>query len=152
MALRDPVAVYTAANNNEAQLVGNILNAAGVEAFVTEDVSQIGVWMFGLLPEIHRPKVYVDRASVAEAKVLVEQYDQDSRDRQERDRQQLAESGGAVEVTCEDCGRSSTFPIGQAGSIQDCPHCGAYLDVGDSVDSDVPWQDAEPTDKPDGAS
>ena len=52
MALRDPVAVYNAANNIEAHFVRNVLVHSGVEAFVTEDISQVGTWMFGLIPEI----------------------------------------------------------------------------------------------------
>ena len=31
-----------------------------VEAYVTEDVSQVGTWVGGLIPEIHKPQV--DRA------------------------------------------------------------------------------------------
>jgi len=57
MPLQNPVAVYNAANNIEAQLICNFLNDAGIEAYLTSDVSQAGTWMFGLLPEIHKPQV-----------------------------------------------------------------------------------------------
>jgi hypothetical protein len=40
MALRDPVAVYNAANNVEAAFVRDGLIAAGVEAYVIEDLSR----------------------------------------------------------------------------------------------------------------
>jgi hypothetical protein len=30
---------------------------------------------------------------------------------------------------CEECGRSSEFPGNCRGTIQDCPHCGRYMDV-----------------------
>ncbi len=43
MALHDPVAVDNAANNVEAHLLGDMLVKAGAEAFVTEDVAQVGV-------------------------------------------------------------------------------------------------------------
>ena len=64
MALHDPVAVYNAANNVEAHLVRNALLTSGVEAHVTEDVSQVGTWAFGLLPEIHKPQVWVERQDI----------------------------------------------------------------------------------------
>jgi hypothetical protein len=54
MALRDPVAVYNAANNLEAQLLSNRLNEAGIEAHVTEDVSIVGVWLLGLFTVLPR--------------------------------------------------------------------------------------------------
>jgi hypothetical protein len=38
-------------------------------------------------------------------------------------------SGPPVEVVCEECGKTSTFPAEQQGSVQNCPHCNAYLDV-----------------------
>ena len=53
MALRDRVAVYNAANNIEALFVRDGLIAAGVEAFVIEDLSIVGGWVGGLIPEIH---------------------------------------------------------------------------------------------------
>jgi hypothetical protein len=35
-----------------------------------------------------------------------------------------------VDVVCEECGQASTFPPAQRGTVQHCPHCSAYLDVG----------------------
>jgi hypothetical protein len=40
-----------------------------------------------------------------------------------------AEQRGPVTVACEECGRTSIFPPNQYGTTQDCPHCGAYMDV-----------------------
>jgi hypothetical protein len=56
-----------------------------------------------------------------------------------------------VEVDCEECGRRCEFPAEQNGSVQECPHCGAYLDVGDAgLPED--WADAagDPDDHVDG--
>lgn len=38
---------------------------------------------------------------------------------------------GPVSARCEECGRISEFPGQQRGTVQDCPHCGRYLDVPD---------------------
>jgi hypothetical protein len=52
--------------------------------------------------------------------------------------------GPPVEVVCEECDKTSTFPAEERGSVQNCPHCGAYLDV-------EPADEAEPTGPREGA-
>jgi hypothetical protein len=121
MPLRDPVAIYNAANNLEAHLVGKALIEAGVEAFVTEDNSQVGTWMFGLIPEIHKRRC-------AELR--------------DTDPQETARAGTPIEVLCAACGQHSTYPPAQSGSVQQCRHCGAYVDVeGDAIMAD--WPEAQ---------
>jgi len=51
MTFTDPLAAYNAASNLEAHLVCQLLNDAGVPAMVVEDVSQVGVWLGGLVYE-----------------------------------------------------------------------------------------------------
>lgn len=43
-----------------------------------------------------------------------------------------AQQGAPIEVHCEECGRTAQFPAKERGSVQECPHCGEYLDVGES--------------------
>ena len=38
--------------------------------------------------------------------------------------------GPEIEVVCDECGQRSAFPAAQGGSVQQCRHCGAYVDVG----------------------
>jgi hypothetical protein len=126
MPLHDPVAVYNAANNVEAHLVRNALVNFGVEAFVTEDISQVG----GLIPEIHKPQVWVERADVERVKPILDDFERraaELRDANTQDEQ----TETAVEVVCEGCGEQSAYPALQLGSVQQCPHCGAYVDVVD---------------------
>jgi hypothetical protein len=130
MALRDPVAVYNAANNLEAIFVRDALTAAGVEAYVTEDVSQVGVWAFGLIPEIHKPQVWVDRADVERVNPLLDSFERRAAELRGSGREGEAD-GSPVETVCEECGHRSSFPASQRGSVQQCPQCGAYLDVGE---------------------
>ena len=131
MALRDPVAVYNAANNTEAHLVRNVLLSSGVEAFVTEDVSQVGTWMFGLIPELHKPQVWVERTDVERAKPILEDYDRRAARLRDADASDAARAESPIEVACEACGQRTRFSAIQRGSVQECPHCGAYLDVVD---------------------
>jgi hypothetical protein len=128
MALRDPIAVYNAASNVDAQMVQHALRAVGIEAFVTEDVSPVGAWIGGLIPEIHKPQVWVERADVGRAKPVLDGYER--RAAELRAARAEAAAGPPVEAVCEECGGQASFPAGQEGSVQLCPHCGEYMDVG----------------------
>jgi Putative prokaryotic signal transducing protein len=136
MALRDPVAVYNAASNMEAHFVREALTAAGIEAFVIEDVSQVGTWAFGLIPEIHKPQVWVERADIARAKPVLEDYERRTAELRAADA--AADAGPDIEAVCEECGGRSTFPAAVRGTVQTCRHCGEYLDVGGEEEAD--WQ------------
>lgn len=147
MALRDPVAAYNAANNVEAHLVRNALLLSGVEAHVTEDVSQVGTWLGGLIPEIHKPQVWIDRADIERAKPILDGFER----RAAELRGTRAEGDAAeppIEAICEDCGGRASFPAAQRGSVQQCPHCRAYLDVGGEAWSDD-WSETEAREAPD---
>jgi putative signal transducing protein len=141
MAFRDPVAVYNAANNMQAIFVCDALIAAGVEAFVIEDVSQIGTWLGGLIPEIHKPQVWVERADIERAKPVLDAFERRSNELRDAGAQGV-EPVPVIEVVCEACGRPASFPAAQEGSVQRCPHCRAYLDVGEG-DMPAGWEDSE---------
>jgi hypothetical protein len=140
MALRDPVAVYDAASNLEALLVRDGLIAAGVEAFVVEDVSQVGTWMGGLVPGIHKPQVWVDRADAARAGPILATFEERAAGR--RDAGGSASADPPIAVVCEECQAPASFPASQKGSVQQCAVCGAYLDVGEAELPDG-WTEAD---------
>ena len=110
---------------------------------VVEDVSQVGVWWGGLIGEVHKPQVWIERADTDRAKPVLDDYE-----RRAAERRAVA-SGEPIEVTCEECGKTSTFPASQQGWVQNCSHCRAYVDVGDVLfdDWDVPPESGdEPAD------
>ena len=39
------------------------------------------------------------------------------------------ESLGPIDAVCDGCEKTSTFAAAQRGTVQECPHCMAYLDV-----------------------
>lgn len=47
-----------------------------------------------------------------------------------------AHVGETVQVTCEHCGMVCTFPGERRGGIEDCPHCGEYIDIPDPGEPD----------------
>lgn len=51
-----------------------------------------------------------------------------------------AERTGTTTATCEECGKESEWPAGLMGSTQDCPTCGAYMDI---PDPDEQWDDID---------
>jgi Putative prokaryotic signal transducing protein len=132
MVLRDPFAAYNAANNIEAHLVCNALREAGLDATVIEDVSAVGTWMFGLIPEVHKPQVWIERADVDRAKPVLDEFE-----RQAAERRRVVADAPEIEVVCEECGERSLFPGNQYGSVQNCPRCSAFVDVGDDLPFDA---------------
>jgi len=146
MPLSDPVAVYNAASNDEAHLVQGALRSAGVEAYVTEDLSLVGGWVGGMIPEIHKPQVWVDRADVDRAKPVLDDYE-----RQAAERVSPRAAGLPIEVACEECGAISTFSTAQHGTVQQCWKCAAYIDVGEDAGFDD-WQAPDDEEEADGGA
>jgi hypothetical protein len=134
--VRDPVAVYTAASNLESAVFCEMLAASGIESHAVEDVSRAGAWMFGLLPGIHKPQIFVERADAERARVLIDEF--------ERQAAVSGEGGGdegSVDVVCEECNTICTYPASRWGYVETCPHCGAFVDVGEPED----WSAGEAT-------
>jgi hypothetical protein len=134
MELRDPVVVYDAATNVEAQVVKMALNDAGIDAFAMEDLSTAGLWMFGILPEIHKPQVWVSATDLDLGQAVLKAYE--SRVAQ-REKKNDSATGPAIEVLCEECQQKSFFSWTQQGKVEECPHCGAYVDV-EAIDGGDP--------------
>jgi hypothetical protein len=139
MAIDNPVAVYAAETNQEALFIRHLLTEAGIEAGVTEDLSLAGLWVLGTMPNIHTPKVWVDRTREADAADLLRQYEER---RFERSKHGAAIPTDAepIDVRCENCGETSQFPAVQRGSVQSCPKCWASVDVGPDEDDDEWWK------------
>lgn len=147
MAFRDPLAAYNAESNLEAHVVCGLLIEAGVEAVVVEDNSLAGIWLGGTVAEIHKPQVWIERADSERARPVLTDYERWAADRRVAKRVAAGADGPPVEVVCEECGTRSEFPAAQLGTIQNCPHCRAYVDVGDEVGfeggDEAPDEDAQ---------
>lgn len=65
------VCVHEAASNNDANLLALFLNNEGIEALAVEDYSADGL---GVLPDIHRPKVFVHRDDAQVALEIVARF------------------------------------------------------------------------------
>jgi hypothetical protein len=142
MAILDPVSVFNAKNNLEASQLQLMLEGEGVEAYVTFDESAVGFGMFGPLAEIHKPQVWVDRSNLEKARPLLMKYEQRQRLHSRPAKGSAERERDVIEVICEECGKSSHFGASKNGTVQDCLHCGAYVDVEDLADGEVEPHDS----------
>lgn len=140
MEMEDPVAVYNAKSDAEAQLLEQLLKDAGIDATIVEDQSVAGLFADGAITHLPSPQVVVARADAERTAEVLLQFDQA--------RQQLQSQARAnaeltfVTAVCEECGQSSTFTGTLVGSVQDCPHCGKFMDVA-ADGEDLEWGDPE---------
>ncbi len=131
MDFKQPVVAYTASGNIEAHLIVEMLHNNGISALAVEDQSGASLWAFGRISQFHKPKIWIDKPTEEKARELLQQYEENNRKRNDPDK----ESREIIAV-CEQCGKSSTFPGKLDGTTQNCPHCEAYIDVGE-----LDWED-----------
>lgn len=152
MQVNDPVVAYIAIDNLEAHFVCGQLNDAGVHAAVVEDISVVGGWIGGWASQLHKPQVCVAKADAERAAEVIQEYERRRSERRAADAiKTKAGTVETVEVTCEDCGERSAYPVAQRGSVQNCPRCHGYVDVLDDDDGDVLGEEAESLDDQDDA-
>lgn len=129
MIYRDPKCVHVADSLSEAQSVAHFLSGLGFPAQVMNPAtlggllgltwaSRTGVSATGL-------EVWVDDPAHAEPALQKLQTFEAEKTQKVADKA----TKGPVEAECEECGKCSTFPAAERDSTQDCPHCGAYMDV-----------------------
>ncbi len=138
MDFQKPVIVYTAATNVEAHMIVEMLLAHGVPAHAVEDQSGVSPWAFGTISQFHKPNIWVDEVNLQQAADLILDFEE-----KKRARSTPVVGPGEIQVTCEDCGTVTSFPGALDGTTQECPRCGAYVDVGE-----LPWDEdvGEPED------
>jgi hypothetical protein len=142
--LTDPVTAYVAATNLEAQLIKVLLQEAGIEAHVSEDHSTAGLWMFARLPEVHRPQIWVSKGELDRARLLLTDFEARAVEREKLSQAATEASGSTIDIVCEECHQKASFTVSQLGTIQDCPHCGAYVDVEGTEQTDEYWHGQQP--------
>ena len=129
--LASPVVVSTASSNIEAHSIATWLESNGIQARVVEDNSGESLFAFGADSQIHDPQVFVDKQDDARAVELVKDFET-----QRIQRRKKSQGDEPVSSECEECGKSSEFPASEDGTTQNCPKCGAYMDVGE-----IDWPD-----------
>ena len=145
MYYRDPKCVHVEHNLARARLIVAWLGSHGIPAEVMDEMTLGGFeGLVSILPSklsFRGVEVWVlDPADADRARQLLAEHAAEL---------QAARAGrtGEVEAVCEECGDATTFPAEEQGTVQECPHCGAYLDVPDPDDDwgtdDFGAEDAE---------
>lgn len=138
MTLQDPVAVYNAEDPEDAQALCALLAQAGIAAQVFNEETPPPHLVAGYVPDLHPPQVWVERAAAEQAAPTVEVHARSVADRRAAE-EATAAAAGPIGVVCEECGKQAEFPATDKGSVQECPHCGAYIDVALDAGGDE-WQ------------
>ena len=131
MKFGKPIVVHISENNVEAHMVVKMLAANEIEALADEDQSGVSLWAMGTIGQSHRPQVWVDTLDSERATALVNEFEA-----KRKERLHPPVSDEAVDATCEQCEATTAFSAAVDGTIQDCPKCGAYVDVG-RIDPDI---------------
>jgi hypothetical protein len=141
MIYRDPKCVYVANNLGVAETTVVFLGQNGIPAQVMNPMTLGGLvgltWLSPTGVSSYGIEVWVDNPAQADrAKELLQaQADFKSSKVEQADR------SGDITALCDDCGKPSTFPGSQRGSVQNCPQCGAYMDVVDAQGDSEPETD-----------
>lgn len=141
MDLKDPVAVYSAKTNGEAEALAETLQQAGIEAHIRTEESAVGIPIGGTTAPMESVQVWVDQSVAERAAKIVSAFEQ-TRPEREPDQTPGNPAHTFVTATCEECGESSQFAGALLGTVQDCPHCGKFMDVAASGD-DEDWGETE---------
>jgi hypothetical protein len=137
MEFKEPLKIYTAATNVEAHLIVVMLETNGIEAFAEEDQSGVSQFAFGTLSQFHQPNVWIDKSAAKATAELIRGFEERKRERAKPD-----VGNAQIQVECEECGKVSSFSKSLNGTVQDCSHCRAYVDVGE-LDWDVDFGEPE---------
>ncbi len=122
--MSDMNTVYRAADIEEADIIVAWLEERGITAQVKGSLE---------IPVVYNPgDIEVCVADPDEAKQAIALL------RDHYQHEAPVDAGGTIEAMCEECGQASTFPSDQRGTVQNCPHCGEYLDVPGDADADFP--------------
>lgn len=143
MADSKPISVYLAPDVRVAAWLVERLIEAGVVADIRADVPKPSVDPLTGATQMADPTgvevVIADPEKEGEARQLIEDRMADLEALRAK-RAARAAREGTVPAVCEECGESSDWPAAEMGSTQDCPHCGAFLDVPDPDDE---WADLD---------
>jgi len=120
---QEPVCIRRTATVEEADIIVAWLEEHDIEASVL-DRDNPGVMAFGAA-DIEGIAICVTNESTAQrAKALLDEHD-----KERAQRSSVTPASGPLEVACDECGRENRFPAEARGTVQQCTHCGAHLDV-----------------------
>ena len=132
MELHDPVAIYTAASDLEAYEIVELLQGAEIPAQVIEDMNLLD----GLNPPVHAAKVWVASADLERATAVTQEYEARVQQRDLVHHVPVDLNSEWIDARCDKCGTVTRYAPIQKGTVENCPNCYAFMDIGSDVDFD----------------
>ena len=116
--------VYRAADIGEADIVVAWLGKRGIAAEVKDRLAAFTLQVPMIVAPAGIEVCVIDPNEADHARELLrDHFDELKREPKPEDSDQT------VEATCEECGKTASFPLGQRGTVQLCPHCHEHIDV-----------------------
>ncbi len=130
MSRSDANCVYITSDLEEAEALVAWLREREIQADIETHLKEsdgVGLTPFSSSDMASRLEIHVPDANLAaEVRQLIEQnkseWYQSAQEVKSAPPQDMA-------VNCEACGQTSIFPGELQGTVQVCPHCGAYMDI-----------------------
>ena len=146
MELHDPVAIYTAASDLEAYEIVELLQGSEIPAQVIEDMNLLD----GLNPPVHAAKVWVSSRDMERATAVTQAYEARIQQRELAHHVPVDLQSEWIDARCDKCGTVTRYAPIQKGTVENCPKCYAFIDIGSDVDFDD-WNVIEVENDGDGA-
>ena len=132
MELHDPVAIYSAASDLEAYEIVELLQGAEIPAQVIEDMNLFD----GLNPPVHAAKVWVSSRDLERATAVTRGYEARIQQRELVSHVPVDLQSEWIDARCDKCGTVTRYAPIQKGTVENCPKCYAFIDIGSDVEFD----------------
>ncbi len=137
MNLDDPIPIYDAKNHLEAIQVAQFLSSRGIQAHADEDDSLGGG--LGVFTSEPKSQVWVSRGDGEKIAALLAEFDSNTAQQEVGlGTSQKLKATEPITTECEECGKPSTYDAEHDGTVQECPLCHSYVDVGE-----LDWEDQD---------
>lgn len=133
MNLDDPIAIHESKNHLGAVQVAEFLSSQGIQAFADEDDSLGGG--LGVFTSEPTFQVWVSREDGPKITALLAEFESNA---VQQEMEQKPKATEPITAECEECGKPSVYEAEHDGTVQECPLCHSYVDVGE-----LDWEDQD---------
>lgn len=119
----DLILIQRTTTIEEADIITAWLEEQGILATII-DRANAGGYLFGMTDVEGFAIVTADKATAERAVAMIAEHKPGKPKRS---------AGLKVTAKCEECGKETVFDGELSGTVQECEHCGAYVDVPEEV-------------------
>jgi membrane protease YdiL (CAAX protease family) len=137
---KDLITIATFNFPAEAEAFRLLLEEQGIQTFIADDNLAGTNWLYS--NAVGGAKIQVAASDAGRAEKIVKKHERSMKKQLEI----LPDED--ITFTCEDCGKTITFPAERRGGVETCPHCGNYVDVPLKNEGAMVADDASPVSDP----